>query len=458
MFDRRLASLLTLLTLAGPLALAGAFALTNQGPRSGPGRRPALAPNPDPADLVLRAELRDDDVPGNAGAAYGRLRRRGAAARPALVLGLRVLDWQERLLSAALLAQLPADELTVDELDELVRTLVGHLGDNRIRGDSRLAANALVVIGQPVGPYVQASAWHAEPQLADLCKRIERTLSSNLNRRSAQRLSRSQLARPYASLAWTGAGPAVAPPPAGPLPDAAESLRRGLVDLGADDREGNAYRAWLVFHGWASRARARPFEAEDPGVARLLREGLHGALADPDRQRRQLVGHVLMSADELPTRALLAVAIEALDLDAFGSSTTVPAANANRAGTWLLAHLDEAGPELLGALGHPSHAVRVRAAALLAKGRHPAHSAYVPLLIQHLADNDIEEDATLAGRSLVLLGPAARLWLDRWPVDEQQAAYLDLIRRAITVRETDPDARLPFSYGGMYGLERQERR
>ena len=475
MLERGLAPLLSIFTFAAPLSLAG------QGPPSEPVQRPVLAPNGGHADRAMRADLRDDDIPGNAGDAYGRLRRRGATARPALVEGLRAVDWQERLLSAVLLAQLPTDGLTADELDELIRTLIAHLSDNRIRGDARLAANALVVIGQPVGPYIRASAWHAEPQLADLCKRLARTLGSDRKRLSARRQSRSELERPCASLAWTGPGPAVAPAPAGPLPDATESLRRRLVDLGADDRRGNAYGAWLSLksqidlagiHRSASRERMDPLAeffrqrgdsppslptqppwAEDTGETRLLRKGLHSALTDPDRQRRQLAGHVLMRADELPTQALLAVAIEALELDAFGSSSTVPAANADRAGTWLLAHLDQAGPELLAALEHSSHAVRLRAAAVLAQGKHPAHRTYVPLLIHHLADNDIEQDATLAGRSLALLGPAARPWLDRQPVDEQQAAYLEVIRSAITLREADPDARLPFSHGEMYGLE-----
>ena len=139
-----------------------------------------------------------------------------------------------------------------------------------------------------------------------------------------------------------------------------------------------------------------------------------------------------MRADEFPTRALLAVAVEALELDAFGSSSTVPAANANRAGTWLLAHLDQAGPQLLAALEHPSHAVRLRAAAVLAQGKHPARRAYVPLLIHHLADNDIEQDATLAGRSdWHCSGQRRGPRLDRQPVDEQQAAYLEVIRSAI---------------------------
>ncbi|MEE2938922.1 MAG: hypothetical protein VX460_00925 [Planctomycetota bacterium] len=462
MLERRPAALLFVFTLAAPLSLAG------QASPSDPVHRPALAPDGGPADQVVRADLRDDDVPGNAGTAYRRLRRRGAAARPALVEGLQVADWQERLLSAVLLAQLPTDELTADELDELIRTLVGHLSDNRIRGDARLAANALVVIGRPVQPHVRASAWHAEPQLADLCERLARTLDVDRKRLKAQRRSRGELERLCASLAWTGPGPAVAPPPARPLPDVAESLRRGLVDLGADDRRGNAYRAWLLFQSradqaWRQRDHGRttlapPSKPEDPEGARLLQDVLHGALTDPDRQRRQLAGHVLMRADELPTRALLSVAIEALELDEFGSSSTVPAANADRAGVWLLDHLNEAGPELLAALEHSSHAVRLRAAAVLAQGKHPAHRTYVPLLIHHLANNDIEQDATLAGRSLSLLGPAARPWLDRQPVDAQQAAYFDLIRSAITRRETEPDARLPFSHGGMYGLELRQPR
>lgn len=463
MLERRLISLLSVFTFAVPLSLAGEGTPSDPVPPSDPVQRPVLAPNGDHADQVVRADLRDDDIPGNAGAAYGRLLRRGAAARPALVEGLRVADWQERLLSAVLLAQLPADGLTADGLDELIRTLIGHLSDNRIRGDARLAANALVVIGQPAGPYIRASAWHAEPQLADLCKRLMRTLNSDRKRLSAQRQSRSELEHPCASLAWAGPGQAIAPAPAGPLPDVAESLRRDLVDLGADDRKGNAYRAWLHFQGRTDRAWKRrnttrtiavpPSKPEDQGVAQLLQDVLHDALTDPDRQRRQLAGHVLMRADEFPTRALLAVAVEALELDAFGSSSTVPAANANRAGTWLLAHLEQAEPQLLAALEHPSHAVRLRAAAVLAQGKHPARRAYVPLLIHHLADNDIEQDATLAGRSLALLGPAARPWLDRQPVDEQQAAYLEVIRSAITLREADPDAQLPFSHGEMYGLE-----
>ena len=284
MLERRLISLLSVFTFAVPLSLAG------EGPPSDPVQRPVLAPNEGPADQVVRADLRDDDIPGNAGAAYGRLLRRGAAARPALVEGLRVADWQERLLSAVLLAQLPADGLTADELDELIRTLIGHLSDNRIRGDARLAANALVVIGQPVGPYIRASAWHAEPQLADLCKRLVHTLNSDLKRLSAQRQCRSELERPCASLAWAGPGPAAAPAPAGPLPDATESLRRRLLDLGADNRKGNAYGAWLTLKSQIDLARihrSASRERMDPLAESFRRRG---ATAARPHSRLDLLG------------------------------------------------------------------------------------------------------------------------------------------------------------------------
>ncbi len=84
-------------------------------------------------------------------------------------------------------------------------------------------------------------------------------------------------------------------------------------------------------------------------------------------------------------------------------------------------------------------------------------SAYVPLLINHLRDNDFPDDATLAGGSLVRLGTKVLPWLEKPPIDEQQAFYLNLIRRAILRRQANPKAKFPFSWGGMYRMGNGDR-
>ena len=452
---------ISLLALASP-ALAPPAPLGPPLDRQGPslpaeqsGGRAPVRLQLDPLDQLALTALGDDGVAGNAAGAYAHLHERGLAARPCLRQGLAADDWQRRLLCAVLLAQLPANEL---DLEPTGRILVGHLSDNSIRGDALLAGHALVALGDTSLPFLEAAAWHPEPQLADLCKRLSSSIRSDRKRPHAEARAAVALARLQVDLAWTGKARPVAPKLAPPPLTPAVRLEHALQDLGADLRKGNAVMA----EGYLSRvsyarqdpSRSIPSHEQQPSRAEYVAV-LRRALVDKDRQRRTLAASILFDLDHEPEPALLRALVESLEQDEFGSSRTLIVANAEIAAQYALRHPEAAIPYLRAALPSPQETVRVRAAALLAQVRAPVLGDYVPLLIDHLASNDLEEDATLCGQSLAMLGPAALPWLDIDPVDGQQAHYLAVVRGAIALREADPKARLPFSWGGMYHLDRR---
>ena len=444
---------LCLLALASPAPLP--TPLDPQGPslpEEPAGGRTPIEVQLDPGDLRALAALADDDIPGNGAGAYAHLRQRGLAARPSLRQGLRATDWQQRLVSAVLIAQLPAH---VDDLESTGRILVGHLSDNSIRGDALLAGHALVALGDPSLPFLEAAAWHAEPQLADLCKRVSSSIRSDRKRPGAEARAVAALALLQVDLAWTGTGRPVPPKLAPPTLTPAVRLERALQDLGADQLVGNAARAEgylsTVHYSWLNSKPGTPGHAQRPSRAEFVAV-LRRAVIDKDRQRRTLAASILFDLDHEPEPALLRALVESLEQDEFGSSRTLNVANANAAADYVHRHPVEAIPYLRVALTSPHESVRIRAAALLAQVRAPGLGDYVPFLIDHLATNRIPDDATLCGRSLALLGAVALPWLDVDPIDAQQAHYLGVIRSAIHRRELDPKAHLLFSNGGMYHL------
>ncbi len=374
--------------------------------------------------------------------AYSELVSRGRAAQPALREGLLSEDWKARFLSAVLLARLGPEST---DLDRVSRVLVGHLDDNSIRVDALVAGKALLAIGQPARPYIAAAAWHSSGQLAEQCKLLSLSLGRRLGKATQQARERSALDQLKWGLRWNGKGPAIAPALSARLPSAAERLNQLYVDLGHDQRRGNAVLAYTYF----LPSLGRNSQAQEPMKLLLLRKGL----TDTDRQRRLMCAVLLMLRDVDPTPELLGVAMESLKSDEFSLKNSFLVANANRAQTYLMRHPKAAQPFLMRSLTASSLSQRIRAAAILAQNRSEPTSAYVPMLLEHLCDNNVANDATLAGFSLSYLGPRVLPWLDAPAKDAQQAHYMKTVRRSVHMLEKDPHARIPFSYSGMSSFE-----
>jgi len=420
--------------------------------------------SPQGADFVALSALGGDGIPGNASAAYHQLRKRGDEARPALRRGLGSDDWQQRLLSAVLFAQL---EPSGDDLSLVCRILIAHLPDNQIRGDATLAGHGLIALGTPALPYVDAVSWHLHGetierfQLAEQCERLRHDMSDTGFSRAERARSTAALAKLRINVAWVGPGKHACPELPAARPTEQQGIERLLSDLGHDERKGNAVFAYHALSFWehhvANSRRPREWVPAAPQMPRgeaLIRPLLWKGLVSEDRQRRQLCCVLLIYRAVEPTAVLLEVCIEALEQDEFGSYETIDVANANAAARYMLKHPKFASPFLHGGLKAMSETVRIRSAAILAQARDPRTQEYAPFLVGRLVSNDMPDDATLSGRSLCLLGPAALPYLEGKPVDEQQAHYFVVIRESIHAREADPPVRIPFSSGEMYGLAR----
>jgi len=415
-------------------------------------------------DLEDLEALADDGIPGNASAAYQRLRERGDEARPVLRRGLERNDWQQRLLSAVLLAQ---RNPMGDELTLVCRVLIAHLPDNEIRGDATLAGHGLIALGTPALPHVDAAIWqlHGETteheQLAEQCERLRLNLSDTKRNHAERARSTAALATLRINFAWVGPGKPTCPELPTSRPTEEQSIERFLDDLGHDELQGNAVIAFRALSNWDRHVGSSrrswewvPAGREMPRGEALIRPLLWKGLASEDRQRRQTCCVLLIRRSVEPTSALLEACMEALQQDEFGSYDTIDMANANAAARYMLRHPKIASPFLHGGLKAKSETVRIRSAAILAQARDPRTQEYAPFLVGRLVSNDMPDDATLSGRSLCLLGPAALPYLEGKPVDEQQAHYFAVIRESIHAREADPTVRIPFSSGEMYGLAR----
>ena len=414
------------------------------------GAHPSVHPSANPQDIVRHSatsrdqgalkDLLDDDIAGNCARAYHQLHARGTKATPTLRDGLQSEDWQQRFLSAVLMAR---TQPQAKDLERTCRILIGHLADNQIRGDALLAGHALVAIGPEAFGYLYYAAWHNEEQLGNRCRELMILVAPHGWRPKRQARAEKALQSLNLTLAWTGIGKPTLPSLSNALPSAEERLRQILIDLHSDNRRGNAVLAHAAFSGY----RYRNPPKQEALIRPLLYEGLH----DPDRQCRLLCAVMLMQRDVPPTASLLAAAIESLLDDEFGywNTKAVLVSNANEAQRYLLRHPAEARIFLYGALDSTSLAQRIRAAAVLAQSRDGQTETYVPMLIDHLRDNNTPLDASLAGISLALLGPAVLPYLDETPVDFQQEHYFDVIRRAVRIREIDSSARIPIVNDGM---------
>ncbi|MGB0954335.1 MAG: hypothetical protein ACPG31_14045, partial [Planctomycetota bacterium] len=326
-------------------------------------------------------DLRDDSIPGNAQVAVADALNLGRLAIPDLRTGLHSEDWQQRLLSAVLMARIGCPQ---GDTERVVRILLTHLGDNRIRGDAHMAKDGLLHLG--VAAYTGLTIYMLHSPEND--QLYAREISRKILRKhpASKQPSARQFPTAMASMRHLDSKPGEVPPAAPELiqwPEEMEDLATLFRHALRDD--AIRYNANL----------ALGFLSDD-----AFSDHLQISLRSPDLQERRLAAALLMKKDAPPTDILLQEAVASLQKDAFGSSETVPIPNANRAAGYLQRHRDKAGPFLLAALDSSNMEERLRAAAILAKCRHPRPEAYVPVLLSHLMDNEIPDDATLAGRSL----------------------------------------------------------
>lgn len=109
---------------------------------------------------------------------------------------------------------------------------------------------------------------------------------------------------------------------------------------------------------------------------------------------------------------------------------------------------------LAGKLQSDDEEVRFYAALLLgAQGVQGYASSIAEILIPHLADNRIDEDALEAAYALKQLGPAALPWLPTAAVDEQQAYFLEALRDEIHMpgSSSNNEGRWDISQSAPYG-------
>jgi hypothetical protein len=203
-------------------------------------------------------------------------------------------------------------------------------------------------------------------------------------------------------------------------------VHRLVDDLADDPYDFNAVRAlWKL-----------------PRYGEAALPALRGALGSPDWQQRQLAAHLLRGMDSAaPSSTLLAVCVEGLKRDRLPFDRPVPGrlgdrrrfmpvANATAGVLYLLRHPGPAEPHLVEGLASSDAQQRFLCAFILGTAGYDQHTPRVAdILLPHLADNDIGQDALMAGSALYQLGPAVRPHLlnARPHADEQARSILDLI-------------------------------
>lgn len=197
-----------------------------------------------------------------------------------------------------------------------------------------------------------------------------------------------------------------------------------ILDLANDRIVGNARKARqkLVYF----LRRQRRGEDQQPVVTAanvnafnmraVCKEKLGFALLSRDHQQRQLAANILINCSEGPfPSALSAVLVEALRYDSI-DGWTCRANNEADATKYLVNRptaLKECAPLLRSALYSSDGQQRFLAAFILGAGAQPSDiGAVCPLLFEHLKDNGIPGDATMATRSLLRMGGAALPYID----------------------------------------------
>lgn len=169
-----------------------------------------------------------------------------------------------------------------------------------------------------------------------------------------------------------------------------------VAELVDDGRRWNA--------GRAMRALARRGEAAFPALRR--------ALASEDWQQRQLAAELLRRGGAEADAALVWVTVEGLrdDWSSFGreGERNLMLLNAARGFEWLRARPEVAGAELRECLIGDDAQQRFLAAVLLGvRGVEERSERICAILIPHLRDNGIPNDARMALAALERLGPEA---------------------------------------------------
>ena len=151
------------------------------------------------------------------------------------------------------------------------------------------------------------------------------------------------------------------------------------------------------------------------------RPALEAALASRDRQTRYLAAEVLrdtLAAN--PPDALLHVCVENLAEERGGAlAWYLSWGKVSTAAHFLIEHIDRAEPLLDRAMRDGDPQQRLIAAAIIAEcpRRGGLHLA-VPILLEHLRDNDIEGDAQIAVPALLAAGERITPWLEPFRHDE----------------------------------------
>jgi len=203
-----------------------------------------------------------------------------------------------------------------------------------------------------------------------------------------------------------------------------------IADLAADDVRWNATKALRVL-----------VETPEP-----IDELLERALDSHDHQQRQLAAIVLQQRVQEPSDRLLEVTLEGLRVDELpfrGRGRTNGADNEARATAFLLLHAERMRPQLVRGLNAEDLQERFLCAYIL--GRSRCYSA-LPLtcnvLIEHLHDNEIRNDARMAADALHSLGASAMHYLlfAESDADDQALCMLRLIQDDIASMPRDAEA------------------
>lgn len=170
--------------------------------------------------------------------------------------------------------------------------------------------------------------------------------------------------------------------------------RRVAPQLRGDTRRGNAERAESILRSLWPESRPE----------------LEALLTDGDAQARVLAAAILRRrCPNDPSWALLEACIEDIGSCPPGISAYMRWGKCSDAAEFLRAHAVRAHPLLESAMHDPDPHRRLVAAAVAGyAGLDDLAAAAAPILISHLADNNVSGDAKLAIPALFRLGPAAR--------------------------------------------------
>ncbi len=203
-----------------------------------------------------------------------------------------------------------------------------------------------------------------------------------------------------------------APDPDEILAETSEEILALIEDLASDDIRGNALGA--IFQLIRRAPESVP--------------ALEAALDSRDYQQSQLAAHCLREVNSRVSRRLIEVSIEALRGDEINSFVLIR--NADSARGFLTRHFDQCADDLEFALDSECPQQAMLSALIIARcGPEKNLPKLCSLFIEHLADNDIPEDACHSASALYHLGKPALPYL--YPYldsrDKQQRMSVNLI-------------------------------